>query len=154
MLSAFPAPLNFRPAAKRNYTSHPPGCQGPPGTFRKTGTTSSAPSQTILQQTRTITKLLVQTCTQTFKRTQRTILQFHRPRDPTTTNHLSMPTFPEPPDLTQTTIFIYAIGIAIAAASFLTGIKDPSQTPKSFAFGFAALVITYLIARAANKSEY
>jgi hypothetical protein len=73
MLSAFPAPLNFRPAAKRNYTSHPPGCQGPPGTFRKTGTSSSAPSPLILQQTRTNTKLHVQTYTQTFQITQRTI---------------------------------------------------------------------------------
>ncbi|MBA4293328.1 hypothetical protein C0431_10195 [bacterium] len=65
-----------------------------------------------------------------------------------------MPTLPDPPDLTQTTIFIYVIGIAIAAASFLIGIKDPSQAPKNFAIGFAAMVITYLIARAANKSEY
>ncbi len=73
MLSAFPAPLNFRPAAKRNYTSHPPGCQGPPGTFRKTGTSSSGPSPLILQQTRTNTKLLIQTYTQTFQKTHRTI---------------------------------------------------------------------------------
>lgn len=154
MLSAFPAPLNFRPAAKRNYTSHPPGCQGPPGTFRKTGTTSSAPPQTILQQTRTITKLLVQTCTQTFKRTQGTIIQFHSPRDPTPINYLPMPTFPKPPDLTQTTIFIYVIGIAIAGASFVSGIKDPSQAPKNFAIGLTTLIITFLIARAADKSEY
>lgn len=65
-----------------------------------------------------------------------------------------MPTFPNPPDLTQTTIFVYVIGIAIAAASFLSGTEDPSLAPKNFAIGLAALVITYLIARAANKSEY
>ncbi|ARU41094.1 hypothetical protein CCB80_08060 [Armatimonadetes bacterium Uphvl-Ar1] len=65
-----------------------------------------------------------------------------------------MPTFPEPPDLTQTTIFIYVIGIAITAASLLSGIKDPSQASKYIAIGLAALIITYFIARAVSKSEY